>query len=190
MAYKYGELVERLLTGQIFFVPDGSNIGTVEVPDLTSRTNKPDAADYPDYDLGRVNTAKYDPTVAQRVREWGKPTGGYKKRKQPIIEEDAFDFTLIDYAATLFDQLMFGLAAAPADNVSQQAFTEATRTKEGWVYIIRTNEDGSVLCLVELHVELSIKAVPDDKNEPGSPVIRVAVLADGGALDTVIFNPA
>lgn len=190
MASKFGELVERLVGAQVYFAPDGSNLGTVEVPDLVSKTNKPSGAEWADYDLGRVNTAAYTPKTKDRVREWALPTGGFKERTDTIVIEDAFDFTMIDYAATLFDQLMFGLASAPVDNVSQQAFASATRYKDGWIQIKRYNEDGSVLCTAELHVRLTLKTIPEDKNEPGSPVLRVALLADGGALDTIVFNPA
>ncbi len=189
MASKFGQLVERLIGAQVFFAPDGSNLGTTEVPDLVTKTNKPSGSEWTDYDLGRVNTAKYDPKTKDRVREWGLGTGGYKERTDTIVIEDAFDFTMIDYAATLFDQLMFGLATPPVDNASQQAFKSAVRRKDGWIYIHRINEDGTSLCKAELHVRLTLKTIPEDKNEPGSPVLRVALLADGGALDTIIFNP-
>jgi hypothetical protein len=190
MASKFGELTERLVGAQVWFAPDGSNLGTEQAPDLVSNTNKPADADWADYSLGRVNTAAYTPKTKERTRGWALSTGGYKERTDTVVIEDAFDFTMIDYAATLFDQLMFGLAAAPADNTSQQAFASATRHKDGWIRLTRYNEDGSVLCVAELHVRLSLKTIPADKNEPGSPELHVALLADGGALDTIIFNPA
>lgn len=190
MASKFGQLVERLVGAQIHFVPDGSNLGTVETPDLVSRTNKPSGAEWTDYDLGRVNAAAYTPKTKDRTREWALPTGGYKERTDTVVIEDAFDFEMIDYAATLFDQLMFGLASEPVDGVSQQAFVSATRHKDGWIKLIRYNEDGTILCQAELHVRLTLKTIPEDKNEPGSPVLHVALLADGGALDTIVFNPA
>jgi hypothetical protein len=119
------------------------------------------------------------------VREYSKPTGGYKKRTRKIVVEDAIEVTMIDYAPKLFDQLMFGLATAPVSGTPQQAFADAKRYKEGWVRLKRINEDGTTLSVTELHVELSIATNPDDKNEHGSPVWRIAHLADAGALDTV-----
>lgn len=190
MASKFGEIVERLTGAEVFFAPDGSNLGTVETPDLVTKTNKPSGAEWDDYNLGRVTTAKYDPKTKDRTREWGLPTGGFKVRTDTIVIEDAFDFTMIDFAATLFDQLMFGMETEPVDNVSQQVFKSATRYKDGWIFLKRYNEDGSILCKLELHVRLTLKTIPEDKNEPGSPVLRVAHLADGAALDTIIFNPA
>lgn len=190
MASKFGKLVERLVGAQVFFVPDGSNIGTTELPELTSKTVKPDVTDFEDYNLGRCNTAKYDPKTKDRVREWHKPTGGYTELATKVVITDAFDFTMIDYAEKLFDQMMFGLATEPVDDVEQQAFASQIRHKDGWLYMIRTNEDGTVLCNLTLHSRLELKTIPEDKNDVGSPVLRVTDLADGGALNTIKLNPS
>ena len=190
MASKFGQLAERLVGAEIWFIPDGENLGTEMEPDLVVASNPPGDADWPDYSLGRVNQAAYDPRTRERTREWARPGGGYQERTDQIVLEDAFNFTMIDVAETLFDQLMFGLATTPVDNVAQQAFASSVRHKDGWVRIRRINEDGSTLCLAELHVRLRATEIPADSNEPQSPVLRLALLGDGGANDTIVFNPS
>ncbi|MFU8894005.1 MAG: hypothetical protein ACNA8L_10290 [Luteolibacter sp.] len=189
MASKFGQLVERLVGAQVWFVPDGENLGTEMDPDIVSAANPPGDSDWDDYDLGRVNQAAYDPRTRDRTREWAKPTGGYQERTDTIMLEDAFNFTMIDVAESLFDQLMFGLASAPVANTPQQAFASAIRHKDGWVRLRRINEDGTTLCLAELHVRLRLQTIPADSNEPQSPVLRLSLLGDGGAEDTIVFNP-
>lgn len=186
MPAAFGTLIERLVGARVFFAPDGSTIGASAA--AISKTAKPasPATAYLDYELGRVNTAKYVPQTKDRTREWASPTGGYKERTDKIVTEDAFDFTLIDYPPQLFDQLMFGTEnlALPG---SQQVFKKATRYKDGWLYMFRINENGIVIGTLEMHARLSLEEVPEDKNEPGSPVFHVVHLADGGALDTITF---
>ncbi|MEI8038403.1 MAG: hypothetical protein WCJ14_08435 [Verrucomicrobiota bacterium] len=191
MASKFGTLAERLVGAKFWFVPDGSNIGTVLVPAVSSKTVKPaSGAPWLDYDMGRITSAKYDPVTQDREREFYVAGVGYKKRKDKWVVTDAFNLTTIDYAETLFDQLMFGLVTAPEDGVSQAAFRNSMRFKDGWALIIRYNEDGSILCQVELHVRLQIAAHPEDKNDPGSPEWRIEHLADAAdALEQVTFRP-
>jgi hypothetical protein len=74
-------------------------------------------------------------------------------------------------------------------NTSQQAFASQIRHKDGWVRLKRINEDGSTLCIAELHVRLRLQTIPNDDNEPQSPVLRIALLGDGAALDTIVFDP-
>lgn len=178
----FGTLVERLIGAQVFFIPDGTELISTE---NASKTEKPADGDWADFDLGRVNMAAYKPETVDSVREYGAAGGGYKKQTRKVVVEDAIEVTVIDYAPKLFDQLMFGLAAVPVSGTPQQAFANANRHKDGWVRLKRINEDGTTLSLAELHVRLSIATNPDDKNEPGSPVWRIAHLADAGALDTV-----
>jgi hypothetical protein len=189
MASKFGQLVERLVGAQIWFVPDGENLGSEQTPDLVTASNPPGEEDWEDYDLGRVNQAAYDPRTRERTREWASPTGGYRERTDVVVLEDAFNFTMIDVAEQLFDQLMFGLAAPPEADTAQQAFASAKRHKDGWVRLRRINEDGTTLCLAELHVRLRLQTIPTDSNEPQSPVLRVSLLGDGGEGDTIVFNP-
>jgi len=187
MPAEFGTLVERLVGGQVFFVPDGALRGTTASTGAVSATLQPfNVSVYPDYSLGRVNMLKYTPKTKDRTREYAASTGGYKERTTKIVVEDGFDFTVIDYAPQLFDQLMFGTAALAAVG-SQQAFQQANRYKDGWFYCKRINESGVVIGIIEIHARLSIESFPEDKNEPGSPVIRIVHLADGGALDTVTF---
>jgi hypothetical protein len=129
--------------------------------------------------------AKYVPVTKERKREWAVSTGGYKERTDVVVVEDAFEFTMIDYAATLFDQLMFGMATTPVSGTAQTAFADPSRHKDGWVRMVRYDEDGNAFCELEIHSRLTLATIPEDKNEPGSPVIRVGHLADGGALDIV-----
>ena len=186
MPAAFGTLIERLVGAQIYFAPDGSLIGTASA--AISATAKPatPATAYLDYNLGRVNTVKYAPKTKDRTREWASATGGYKERTTKVVTEDAMDVTLVEYPPQLFDQLMFGTAALAAVG-SQQAFEKANRYKDGWLYMKRINEAGVVIGIIEIHARLSIDTPPEDKNEPGSPVIHLVHLADAGALDTITF---
>lgn len=189
MAYAFGELKERLMGALIRFVPDGTQIDPA--PITASNLAAPALAFFDDdYTLGRVNLAKYTPKTKDRVREWALPTGGYKERTNKSVTEDAYEFTVIDYAAALFDQLAFGLAAAPVATTSQQAFAAANRYKDGWAQITMVEEDGTVSGVLTIHARLEIQTAPEIKNEDGSPVWRIAHLADGGALDTYVPYPA
>ena len=186
MPAAFGTLIERLVGAEIFLAPDGSLIGTASA--AISATAKPatPATAYLDYNLGRVNTVKYAPKTKDRTREWASATGGYKERTTKVVTEDAMDVTLVEYPPQLFDQLMFGTAALAAVG-SQQAFEKANRYKDGWLYMKRINEAGVVIGIIEIHARLSIDTPPEDKNEPGSPVIHLVHLADAGALDTITF---
>lgn len=182
---KFGSIVERLVGAQVFFCPDGADFSLTETPDLGSVSNKPSGSEWTLFSLGRVNMAKYVPVTKERKREWAVSTGGYKERTDVVVVEDAFEFTMIDYAATLFDQLMFGMATTPVSGTAQTAFADPSRHKDGWVRMVRYDEDGNAFCELEIHSRLTLATIPEDKNEPGSPVIRVGHLADGGALDIV-----
>lgn len=186
MPAAFGTLIERLVGAQIYFAPDGSLIGAAAA--AISATAKPatPAVAYLDYNLGRVNTVKYAPQTKDRVREWAQPSGGYKQRTDKVVIEDAMDVTLVEYPPELFDQLMFGTAALAAPG-SQQSFQKGNRYKDGWLYMKRINETGVVIGTIEIHARLSLQAVPDDANEPGSPVIHLVHLGDAGALDTITF---
>lgn len=190
MAAKFGTLVERLVGAEVFFAPDGETIGAASA--AISKLVKPatPASAYPDYNLGRVTMVKYDPKTKDRVREWASSSGGYKERTDKVVLSDQFQFTSIDYAPQLYDQLMFGTANLADPTVSsgvQQAFQKSNRYKDGWLYMFRYNEAGTKITTLEIHVRISIDTPPEDKNEPGSPVWRVVHLADAGALDVVTF---
>jgi hypothetical protein len=186
MPAAFGTLIERLVGAQIYFAPDGSLIGTAAAAiSATAKPASPTTA-YLDYNLGRVNTVKHAPKTKDRTREWANSTGGYKERTTKVVVEDAMDVTLVEYPPQLFDQLMFGTAALAAVG-SQQAFEKANRYKDGWLYMKRINEAGVVIGIIEIHARLSIDTPPEDKNEPGSPVIHLVHLADAGALDTITF---
>lgn len=187
MAYAFGTLKERLNGALIRFIPDGTVISTI----TTGPAAKPAAGAWTDdYSLGRINNSKYVPTTKERKREWALPTGGYKERTNKSVAEDAYEITVIDYATGLFDQLAFGLNALPAATVSQQAFANAERHKDGWAQLTMIEEDGTISGILTIHVRLEISAVPEIKNEDGSPVWRISHLADGGALDTYVPYPA
>lgn len=190
MPYAFGTLKERFTGSQIHFVLDGTDISEDETPSLTSNLIKPVAAFFTDdYSLGRVNNSKYVPTTKERKREWALPTGGYKERTTKTTTEDAFEITVIDYATALFDQLLFGLDAAPVDNTPQQAFKSADRYKDGWAQVTLIEEDGTVSGVLTIHVRLEIQTAPEIKSEDGSPVWKISHLADGGALDTYLPYP-
>lgn len=186
MPAAFGTLIERLVGAQVFFAPDGALIGAAAA--AISATAKPatPATAYVDYNLGRVNTVKYVPKYKDRTREWASATGGYKERTDKTVTEDAMDVTLVEYPPQLFDQLMFGTAAL-ATAGTQQAFQKATRYKDGWLYMKRINEAGVVIGIIEIHARLSIETPPEDKNEPGAPVLHLVHLADAGALDEITF---
>ena len=187
MPAEFGTLIERLVGGQVFFAPDGALRGTTATTGALSAVLKPfNVSVYPDYSLGRVNSLKYDPKTKDRNREFASPSGGYKERTTKVVVEDAFNFTVIDYAPALFDQLMFGTAGLAVAG-SQQAFKQANRYLDGWFFCKRINEAGVVIGIIEIHARLSIESFPEDKNEHGSPTFRIVHLADAGALDTVTF---
>jgi hypothetical protein len=186
MAYAFGTLKERLTGALIRFVPDGTIVSTVTI----GATAKPATIAFTDdYSLGRINNSKYTPKTKERTREWAKPTGGYKERTTKSVTEDAYEITVIDYATALFDQLAFGLAAAPVVNVSQQAFAASNRYKYGWAQLTLIEEDGTISGLLTIHIRLEIATVPELKNEDGSPVWRISHLGDGAALDTYLPYP-
>lgn len=187
MAYAFGTLKERLNGALIRFVPDGTTISAVVI----GADSKPaDVAFTDDYSLGRINNSKYVPKTKDRVREWALPTGGYKERTTKSVTEDAYEITVIDYATSIFDQLAFGLNAAPVADTEVQAFEAANRYKDGWAQLTLIEEDGTISGILTIHVRLEISAVPEIKNEDGSPVWRIAHLADGGELDTYLPYPA
>ena len=189
MPSKFGTLAERLVGAAAWFVPDGSNLGTVEAPEITSPTSKPaDDADWADYDLGRVTKSAYDPVTNEREREWFSiQKKKYSKRTDRQVLADAFNLTMVDYASDLFDSLMFGLGQAIVAGASQPIFAENTRHKDGWVRFKRWNDDGSLLTHAEFHVRLTIQEAPEDSSEPGSPVWRIEHLGDAtAALETFI----
>jgi hypothetical protein len=74
-------------------------------------------------------------------------------------------------------------------DTEQQAFASADRYKDGWAQLTMIEEDGTVSGILTVHVRLEISAAPEIKNEDGSPVWRIAHLADAGALDTYIPYP-
>jgi hypothetical protein len=190
MPYAFGSLKERLTGATFHFVLDGTDVSATETPSLASKTVKPAAEFFTeDYSLGRITNSKYVPRTRDRVREWALPGGGYKERTTKSTLEDAYEITVIDYATALFDQLAFGLAAAPVANTSQQAFSSADRYRDGWVQMTLIEEDGTVSGILTIHLRIEISAAPEIKNEDGSPVWRITHLADAGALDTYLPYP-
>lgn len=185
MAAAFGTLIERLIGAQVYFAPDGSLIGSSSAAISNVIAPATPATTMLDYNLGRVNTAKYDPKTKDRVREWAVSTGGYKERTDKVIVADAFDFTVIEYAPQLVDQLMFGTAALAAAG-AVQPFVNALRQKDGWLYFRRINEAATAISLLLLHSRLTLATIPDDKNEPGSLVFRCVALADS-SLDLITF---
>lgn len=182
MPSAFGNLTERLISATVHFIPDGETLDSTET---SSKTQKPASTDWPDYDLGRITKVSYVPRTKDRVREWGKATGGYQERTDTVIIEDIMELTMVDYAEKLFDQLMFGMASTPVSGTPQQAFASASRHKDGWIRLHRINEDGTTLAEAELHVRLSILTAPEDNSEFGAPVWRINLLGDAGALDTI-----
>ena len=193
MPTAFGSIAERITGARFWFVPDGSDISDDETPELTGPTAKPaDDADWADYNIGQITQAAYDPTFTEREREFfSNELLRYVKRTDKVIDEDAFNLTMIEYASTVFDRIMFGLASDPEDDTEQQIFVATKRERDGWGRMIRYNEDKSVLCQLEFHLRLTIQENPADSSEPGSPVWRIAHLGDATpALETIIFNPA
>jgi len=188
MSAAFGPIVERIVGAQVYFAIDGAVIGLVNAtPTAISALVAPDTPgdSMLDYNLGRVSSVKYTPKTKERTREWGSANGGYKERTDKVIVSDAFEFTCVDFAPKLYDQLMFGTASLAAAG-SQTAFASAARHKNGWLYLNRINEAGTVIGILLAHVRLAISPGVEDKNEPGAPVWRVTRLGDS-ALDTITF---
>ncbi len=193
MPSKFGTLAERLVGARVWFVPDGSNLGDEVTPEITGPTAKPaDDADWADFDLGRVTQAAYEPVTEDREREWYSPEKKkYIRRTDRSTLTDAFNLTMVDYATSLFDELMFGLAAAIVDGTPQPIFQSNVRHKDGWVRLKRWNDDGALITLAEFHVRLSIQEAPADSKDPGSPVWRIEHLGDADeALEEFTANPS
>lgn len=190
MSYKFGALEERLVNAKVWFIPDGSNIGTELAPSLVSRAAAPADDKFPDYGIGRISICKYDPVTKKSTREWAATGGSYKQREDENTIADAFIVTMVDYATALFDRLAFGLSAAPVDGVSKQPFAKSRRHLDGWVLMKRTNDDDTVICRLKIHVRLTIATHPEDKNEPASPAWRIFHLADAtDGTEEVVFRP-
>jgi len=185
-------MIQELLIGAfIDFVPDGSNIGTEMAPSLTSKTAKPTTDEvWAEYNIGRLTSAKYDPkTKDLPAREWANESGGYSERVDSYVTEDAFLAKSIDFNE-LYHRLMFGLVAEIEDDIAQIAFEKVTRFLDGWTRITRRADDGSILCQLEMHSRYRIAEFPEDKNEKGSPGIRIVHLKDADpAMETIVFNP-
>jgi hypothetical protein len=191
MSYAFGTLKERLTGSLIHFVKDGTDVAAEAPATPASNLVKPAPAFFTNnYSLGRINMSKYVPKTKDRVREWAQASGGYKERTTKQVTEDAYEITVIDYATALFDQLAFGLAAVPVATTSQQAFAKANRWVDGWAQLTILEEDGTKSGILTIHARLEIQTAPEMKNEDGSPVWRIAHLADGGALDTYVPYPA
>ena len=191
MASKIKMIQELLIGAFIDFVPDGSNIGTVEVPSLTSKTAKPTTDEvWREYNIGRSTSSKYDPKTKDLTpREWSNESGGYSERTDSYVTEDAFLVKSVDFNE-LYHRLMFGLADEIEDDTAQTLFEKSTRYLDGWTRITRRSDDGSILCQFEMHARYRIAEFPEDKNEKGSPGIRIVHLKDADqAMEPIVFNP-
>ncbi|HEY1121739.1 MAG TPA: hypothetical protein VGE67_09070, partial [Haloferula sp.] len=188
MASKFGMLAERITGARVDFVPDGSNIGTLMAPEITGPTAKPaDDADWDGYDLGRITQAASDPVTNERNRQWFSPEKKkYIQRTDRQTLADAFNLTMVDYAETLFDGIMFGLGEEIVPGAPQPIFADNSRFKDGWIRLKRWNEEtAALLTHAEFHVRLTIQTAPPDSSEPGSPVWRIEHLGDAtAALET------
>lgn len=189
MAYEHGTLIERLIGATFHLILDGTDISDDETPLLAGPAVRPDAEAFTDdFSMGRINSAKHVPKTKDRVREFYSG-GAWRERTTKQVTEDPFEVTVIDYATDLFDQLAFGLAAAPVNNVSQVAFKTTKRYKDAWAMLKMFEEDGTVSGVLITHVRLEISAEPEIKNEDGSPVWRITPLADTADLDSYTPYP-
>lgn len=192
MPTAFGSLEERLVGAAFFFVPDGTNIGSVEAPQLTSAVIKPaDQAEYEDYNLGSINQSAYDPVNEERTREaFRYARKKYVRDTKNWVVADAYNITLIEYPATLFDELNFGLVDPIVDGTPQPIFANNVREKKGWVKIRRYLEGGELFMEAEFHGKITIQENPPDSFEPGSPVLRLEHLGDAASsLEEITFNP-
>ena len=194
MATKFTTLAERIIGGRFWFVPDGSNIGTVEEPELTGPTAKPaDDADWADYDIGRITNAGYDPTTRERTREWYSPEKNLSNEdNEETVSMDAFNITAVDIPGSLADEIMFGLNAAIVAGAAQPVFANGVRSKKGWVRWARFDElqEGEKIHQIEFHGRLSFGENPEDNSEPGSVVWRAEHLGDAAeALEDFTYLP-
>lgn len=192
MSSKFGNISQRLIGAIHYFVPDGSQIGTVEIPAVSGPGKKPaNPEDWLAYFTGRIKACKYNPTTAKRDTEAFSPNSlTYDKTTEVWNELDAFEITQVEYPATLYDQLMFGLESTPVDGVAQPVFANPVRYIDGWSRMVRHNEDKSIHTVLEVRVRLSIMTHPDDQNERGNPVFRIEILKDTDpAMQTVTINP-
>jgi hypothetical protein len=193
MATKFGSLAERLIGAVVFFVPDGTQLAAGPPPVVSGKLIKPATlVDWEDFNIGRINQSAYDPVTEERTRDsFSYARKKYIRDTKNIVMADAFNNTLIDYPATLFDRLMYGLASTPVADSPQAIFARNVREDLGWVKMLRYTEDGAVLCDAEFRVRLSIQENPPDSFEPGSPVLRIQHLGDTDAeLEIITFNPA
>lgn len=189
MASKFGSISERIVGAAIFFVPDGS---TLPGSAISGPAVKPGAiAEWEDYIIGRVNQSAYDPVTDSRTRDGFSYTRKkYARETKTWVAEDAFAVTLLDYPETLFDELMYGLASAPVANTPQPIFAKNVWEKLGWTRMLRITEDQETLCDATFRVRLTIQENPPDSIEPGSPILRIAHLADVDPEDEpIVFKP-
>ena len=193
MATKFGSIAERLIGAVVFFVPDESQLAAGPPAVTAGPLVKPsDLSVWEDYNIGSINQSAYDPVTEERTRDkFSYARKKYVRVTKTVVMADAFNVTLTEYPANLFDRLMYGLAADPVADTAQPIFAKNVRERLGWVKMLRFTEDGEILCDAEFHASLTIQENPPDSFEVGSPVIRIQHLGDSTeALETVVFNPA
>jgi len=175
----FNNIQERWVGAKIEFVPDGTDIGTVEDPSLVSATTKP-ATDmiWNAWHFGDVVSRKPDNKTKTVNREYfSRVAKKYIEREDVRVTQDRFVVTMKDFCS-LHDQLSFGLASAPVNNTPQPTFATIDRSINGWVRLTRYNEDGVAISKTEFHGKVDLPEIPEDKNEFGSPTYRFQHLKD------------
>ena len=188
MSNPLGLIVERLTGAQIYFAPDGSTIGATSQPIAYNVVPATPAIAMMDYTLGRVQSAKYVPEFKEFKREYRAATGGYRQKTDKRILAEGFEFSMIDYATQLFDQIAYGTAELAAPGAAVLPFGKSLRQVDGWAYAKILNDTDVVIALLLIHCRLTITDYPEFKNEPGTPKFHIAHLCDGGALDQITFT--
>ena len=189
MSTPLGIVVERLTGAQIYFAPDGATIGATSTAISNLVVPATPATAMMDYTLGRVTGCKYVPQFKEFKREFRLPTGGYRQRTDKRILSEGFDFTMVDYATSLYDWIAYGLGALTAPSGTPvQPFTGSKRQVDGWAYAKILNDSDTVIALLLIHSRLTITDFPENKNEPGSPKFHIEHLADGGSLDQLTIT--
>jgi hypothetical protein len=191
MITKNGEIKELLVGNRAYFAPNGSNIGTVTLPVLTSVLVKPGTpVIWQDFDLGEVQKMNLEVKYKERKIDGYKPGAGYRERENKKVTSRTVNLTLIDFVVELHHEILYGTGEKLVAGTPSPIFAENSGSRDGWFQVRQWDESETKLFYMEFYGRLSIKTNPDASSAPGVPVLDIYHLAEADpALETLTYKP-